>query len=204
MLNNLIDIKKKYENLINSRNCVFKKCKSCIVILEKLNDTITNESRGDIFDDKCAQFRANKLLVLKIFNIVSLTELASIDNSIYPSKQIKYLVGNVIEEKNFNTDLNKIHTEGIHYYKTIEPAYYKNLQLNDYTGKYYEWHENGAKKLECEYFAGNLSGMYAKWFSNGKKLELCEYVDGKLHGRFQEWSINGVIYIDERLYNDVV
>ena len=47
---------------------VFKSCGNYIVVLQKLLDTITNESRSDVSNAMYANYRANKLRVILIIN----------------------------------------------------------------------------------------------------------------------------------------
>lgn len=53
---------------LNDDQYVYKKCFDNIIILKKCDDTKTNEEREDVFDERYAIFRADKLLVVKILN----------------------------------------------------------------------------------------------------------------------------------------
>ena len=66
---------------------VFKSCsRDWIVVLQKLADTITNESRP-VVDADCAKFRANKLQVVDIIHKFDQTTRDSICNSVYVYKK---------------------------------------------------------------------------------------------------------------------
>ena len=57
-----------YVTKYNDSSYVFKSCsRDWIVVLQKLPDTITNESRS-VVDLNCAKFRANKLFVVDIIH----------------------------------------------------------------------------------------------------------------------------------------
>src|SRR5579872_3991989 len=94
------------KDYINSKY-VFKKCvnmydtdksRKWLVILEKLEDTKTNEDRKNVIDKNFAKFRANKLKVIAIFNINNPYEKPAkkaILNE-YSSNQTLYEVGEIV------------------------------------------------------------------------------------------------------------
>ena len=58
-----------YKQYNNDPLIVFKSCQiEWIVILKKLSDTITNESRSSAIDIQHAKYRGNKFLVIDIVN----------------------------------------------------------------------------------------------------------------------------------------
>ena len=59
--NTLDKIKERCKLYIHDPKYVYKSCGECIVILKKLETTITNEDRMDIANRKFAAFRANEL-----------------------------------------------------------------------------------------------------------------------------------------------
>src|SRR5438552_1369387 len=79
-------IKNKYKHYIDCENplYVYKMCTSFnnnngkleknewLVIMKKLPDTVTNESRKNAFNCKYAKYRANKLEVIEIINVKNL------------------------------------------------------------------------------------------------------------------------------------
>src|SRR6185503_11442335 len=67
-------IKKLVNNeYMSDPNCVYKICKSLfnkyLVVLQKQEGVLTNESRHDIFDPNYAKFRSNGLLVKQIIQL---------------------------------------------------------------------------------------------------------------------------------------
>ena len=58
-------------------------------------------------------------------------------------------------------------------------AYLKNSD-SPYTGKVFEFHDNGQKKLEAGYKDGKYDGPAVAWYENGQKLQVAEFKDGKL------------------------
>jgi hypothetical protein len=67
----LKQLTEEFIDYINDEKYVYKTCGDFVVVLEKLEDTITNENRTNISqlgDNKLyAKYRANKLLVKKLY-----------------------------------------------------------------------------------------------------------------------------------------
>jgi hypothetical protein len=114
-------------------NHVFKKCcdnvtgHDCILMLEKPQiGFICNESRKSVINKDMAKFRCNGLNVVVIFDL----ELQEIVNSIIhntnswsiPKTLTWYQVGSFVKPDDFNTDLNIICSNGIHYFLTLQAA----------------------------------------------------------------------------------
>jgi hypothetical protein len=71
-----------------------------------------------------SQYRANKLRVTLIFNKFDPFDIVEYIYNTNYHKSIKYEINKIVEEDDYNMDLNKIYTSGIHYFKTIEAAFY--------------------------------------------------------------------------------
>ena len=69
-------------------------------------------------------------------------------------------------------------------------AYLKNSD-SPYTGKVFEFHDNGQKKSEGNYKDGKVHGPVVIWYENGQKRSEGNYKDGKLHGDGRGWHENG-------------
>src|SRR5438128_1956435 len=133
---------------------LYKSCQGdYIVVLKKLDDTKTNESRKDIVDPMYAKFRANKLMVVRIYNKHTGEEVNSIKNSVYHTKKITYTCNEVVEVTNYDGNVDEICSTGIHYFKCEEAAKFyehvmsENATLKEvkqsYTGPYKQWSSNG-------------------------------------------------------------
>jgi hypothetical protein len=160
----LEEIKYKYAKYLNS-NYVFKLCENdsvkTIVILQKLKNTKTNESRKDIIDAKYAKFRADKLLVVLIFDInnpdieyestMNFTKLFC-----HPLIVTLYEKGNIINPDDFDVDLEKVCATGIHYFKTIDAAFYYRIMPENYTDEWKRYFDNGKEILDLIYFSSDL------------------------------------------------
>lgn len=172
-------------------NIVWKSCGNYIVTLQKLPDSITNESRKSIAVSLTAKYRADKLKVIKIENKDYPEEtLESIENTFHKSKTVIYIVGEIVSVDDFDTDLEKVCTTGIHYFKSKEVAFYWDRDTPE-NGKLIGWHENGNKKSEVTYVAGKRDGKWIDWYDNGKKLAERKYVSGKPDGKWISWHENG-------------
>uniref|UniRef100_A0A6C0EBN3 Uncharacterized protein n=1 Tax=viral metagenome TaxID=1070528 RepID=A0A6C0EBN3_9ZZZZ len=227
---NISIIKSAYEQYMNNKNTrdkllckpkrikyVYKSSPEYVIILEKLSDTIDNESskkakivnskssemyRIDdlnsevLFDEKFAEFKANKLKVIKIINKMIPTNTVDRliinddvdENSYFKRRNIELVVDNIVEIMTDNVNKN-----GIRYYKSIERAFYDELKIfyqiakfNPltrshfyYNGKYIEWFPNGRKKYECYYKNGKLDGQIIQWNKGGKIISKSDFVNGK-------------------------
>ena len=175
----------------NDSSYVFKSCSRVwIVVLWKLPDTITNESRP-VVDRKCAKFRADKLQVVDIIHKFDQTNTCdSIRNSVYADKQLEYKKGEIIEVKDFDTNVNEVRTTGIHYYKTMKVAFYLELEtVRD--GELIFWRDNKQMQSNRTYKDGTLEGGYISWHINGQMEYKGIYKDGNPEGEWIFWHSNG-------------
>jgi len=95
----------------------YKACRDSIVTLKLLPDSITNENRNDIVDEKYAKFRTNKALVVSIYDI-DLNEEICEDKSLF-DKYFIYQVGKIIETE-YDYDISLVCGKGIHYYNEFK------------------------------------------------------------------------------------
>jgi antitoxin component YwqK of YwqJK toxin-antitoxin module len=69
-------------------------------------------------------------------------------------------------------------------------AYLKNSD-SPYTGKSFEFHDNGQKKSEDNFKDGKPHGIVFSWYENGQKQAEVNFKDGKQHGDARGWHENG-------------
>jgi len=195
---------------------VFKRCGKNLVYLQKILGiatiaTITNENRkslkGASKEQKLhAKYRANKLLVLKIEHLwkkekkkddkipipISINE---IKNTIFSEKQLTYKVGEIIEELEFDKNLEKIYGQGIHYYLDKDTAKFcmdsPLIKKGKFSGEVINYHENGNLWSKCMYIQGKENGEYKMWYENGNLFKKCTYIQGKKDGEYEERYKNG-------------
>jgi antitoxin component YwqK of YwqJK toxin-antitoxin module len=180
-----------------AEDLVYKSCsKEWIVILEKLPDTETNESRSKVKDSRYAKFRADKLKVIDIVHkFDSAKKISEIKNSVYATKTITYSKGKIITVDNFDKNLNTVCAPGIHYFKSRETAHFYELGSPN-NEMYKVWYDNGQLYVECTYKDGKLDGLYKEWLENGQPWVDCTYKDGKRVGLYKKWDENGQLFAE--------
>lgn len=164
---------------------VYKICQddsgqSFLIIMKKLPDTITDESRQDIVDPNYAEYNANVLTVVKIVNLDSTkSDVTSICHN-----SICYTVDKLTTSTQLTTPLTDVMANSIHiqYYKTLRTVYY--LQ------------KTAPKNID------DVRYICAK---NGEKEEVLEYKNGcilsKVRLYVNEWGSKQNSYICHK-YNE--
>ena len=160
---------------------LYKSCdKKWIVVLETISGSITNQTRltVDYPTRKFAKFRSNKLKVIDIIDKFDHTKtINSVKNSVYTEKaKIEYVKGTIVESDSFDMDLITVCSNGIHFFESVEPAFYYELDDRNYTGHYKSWHDDGQKWQEGDYLDGKRTGHWISWYSNGQKKEEGDYI----------------------------
>lgn len=173
---------------------VYKKClKKYIVVMKKLHDTITNESRTNVNNSSTAKFRANKLEVVLIISTYDGSTQSSIVHQC-DDQSLCYTVGQVVEPDSFDEDLDVVCSNGIHYFRSLEPAYYYHALLDSYDGPMKEWHEDGSIFRQSTYSKGKFHGLYEIWHENGQIHIRYNFEDGEINGLGETWYNNGKYY----------
>lgn len=116
------NVNKAFENPIMNETIKYKRCGNHIIQMMRTDETKDNEKRFNVVDRRYAKFRANKLLVLKIYNEESNEFVASIEHFFYAP--IKYMVGQVVIPDAFDDDIDRVCTNGIHYFTTLFAAFF--------------------------------------------------------------------------------
>jgi len=157
-----------YNEFINDPQYVFTVAqKIWIVILQKTNDTITNEHRDDIKNKLYASYKGNHFIVKKIFNKITGEIKQTIDGSTHNDTVIYS-----INEK-VSTELTFIIT----YYNVFQRAYflYNDSSL---TGTRSYWYNNGLRMACVDYLNGIKNGVYVRWNINGNIYMTGDYTNG--------------------------
>jgi hypothetical protein len=179
---------------------VYKSCGVWVVILEKLSDTITNEQRDDVVNPSYAKFRANKLRTVKIIHKLDNSKEINLVQNTYHDKKITYIVGEIVHVEDYNWSDNVICGAGIHFFRSYKAAYFFEFFTEitkNYTGKYYDWFNNGSKWCKGYYSNGKKSGPWIIWHKNGHKFSEVNYLDGQLSGTYLKWFPNANKYIEQ-------
>lgn len=156
-----------YPEILNDTRYVYFACDDCIIIMEKLLDSITNESRSDIYDPLYATYMANKLKVVKIFKKYYPNDELDSVTSIEFCNIMKYEVGKII-----------ISDCTLMYYKSIICSMYHESYHCCYTGKYISWYDNGCMCERGNYKEGNKEGLWEYFYSNGQQSMKVVYSNG--------------------------
>lgn len=122
-----------------------------LIVLEKLQDTITNENRENILDPKYAEYLADKLKVVLIVSKFYANETINEETRIDQFEIIKFKVGEIIVKKTGYR---------LHFYNSIEPAYYEDMLYDEYTGLYKTWYDNGLISSSGYYKNGKKEGIW--------------------------------------------
>jgi antitoxin component YwqK of YwqJK toxin-antitoxin module len=191
-------MEKIYSNSVLDTNCntVYKSCDVWIVVLEILPDTVTNESRSDISNERYAKYRANKLLVIDIVHKVDPSKkINSVQNTYYHEK-VTYTIGGVTQVENFDYNLNTVCSAGIHFFRSYKAAFFYEFNSNsieNYTGNQYSWYNNGNKFCKKSYLNGKGTGQVLKWHSDSQIMCVTNLREGKEVGSYKMWHPNGQI-----------
>lgn len=116
-------IKDTYPEFFNNPKYVFKSAQNHIVVLMKIENTITNENREYVVYKKYAKFRGNYLKCVKIFSKCSPLNCTEKISSLWCSS-FEYKVNEIIFVDNYDEDINNICAPGIHYFLSVEPAFF--------------------------------------------------------------------------------
>lgn len=207
--NNLEIIKTKYANLIVDEKYVYKKCcdisskrdktRKWLVILEKLEDTKTNENRRNISNIKHAKFRANKLKVVEIINTnkPNLTKKIITNEYMsekgYQSLRTRYKKGCIAESEDYDENIDNVCSNGLHYFKTIDTAYFYGSYPKNHTGLMCAYYDNGNifSRIEGERTNNLLNGKVVNFYCSGNLWSKGRYVNDKKSGVWTIYNSNG-------------
>ena len=181
---------------MTEQKIVFKRCGEWIVHLRFIEGkTKTNENRKSLKErsdeEKLhAKYRGNCFDVIKIEHLWKEDEegntitFGRIRSSIFMGKSLIYVVGEKIEEKNYDKDIEKVCSEGIHYYldKTTAEICFESpsLKQKEFNGEYIWYYDNGRIYEKTTYVNGIKHGECIGYHKNGDIWGRSTFVDGKL------------------------
>lgn len=199
----MLALKAYFDELPYDPLAVYKSCHNYVVRMLKLSDTITNESRYGVHNKKFAKFRGSKFLVTHIVDKLNPSvAIEQITNS-QSSRITTYKINEIVIPDKFDTSLDRVCTNGIHYFLSIEAAFYYDLLLffPTYTGELISYHDNGSAYQTCSYIDGKKNGTYRKYDTSGNLIADCELVDCRSHGKYREFTNRGILIRDICLEN---
>jgi Family of unknown function (DUF5758)/MORN repeat variant len=164
----------------------YKKCQNGrIVQLEILGDH--NEERKDVADKNFAMMRCSRAKVTRIYNMHSNSECREAFG-IY-DKSFRYEVGSTVEPDQFDLDLDKVCSGGIHYFLTEYRA--RCCAHRTKNGLRILWYENGQMRERYTVEDGKRYGLYELWYINGQMAVRYTYLNEQLDGLCERWYENG-------------
>ena len=186
-----------YAKYINDAKYVYKKCRNdLIVVLKKMDDTITNETRTSVVDSRYAKFRGNCFYVELIISSTAPQYTFTSANSIHVGN-FEYVTGTLVKAARYDPNDDDICAGGIHYFKDIRGAYYyahlvARFPIN-FSGVKRTYYDNGQLATRRTFVNGIINGIEVSWYENGKLRYQCNYADKKPEGWVTTWYKNGRI-----------
>jgi MORN repeat variant len=161
------------------------------IIGKFLPQTITDESRPNIINPECAQYRADKLLIVDIVHK-------------YNPKMELTVVLEDIEFKVSASSITQQYLYHVDYFKNpAVPLYYRTVG-HPKNGAYKKWYKNGQLIEECTYKDGELDGLCRRWYENGQLKEECTYKRGFQNGLGRLWEQNGRLVKEHTKYYNII
>ncbi len=181
-----------------------------IITLEIPEDALTNMNRSSVAIKETAKYRTNKAKVLKIEDSEGNT-YQSAESGFYYTKKLTYKIGEVIVCEDFDMNLEKICSTGIHFFldRKLAEEYFlhklvdglvtyhdngqKMLEISHVDDKklIQSWYENGNKEVEYYSVQEQRDGLYNAWYYNGQKRYEINYKIGKEDSLSKGWYSSG-------------
>jgi hypothetical protein len=171
-----------------------------LILLEMLDDTFVNNKRAGLWDINFAKCRGNKFRnaqfipleredldeekkIDHINNVTIITEI--IKEKIYQRRiMTSYILNEIIEEINYDKDVEIICGKGIHCYHDISAAFYHERRYiaieKKFTGSWIEYHANGTILTKFEMIDGEIDGPYVLRDQHGMLIASTHYNKGVL------------------------
>jgi antitoxin component YwqK of YwqJK toxin-antitoxin module len=163
----------------------------------QINKDNTNINKDDELTDNIT-YKCNEAYVLDIHHKITKSKREYVYTDFNPS--LKFQINSII----------KCDFTQINFYKNEERAFYNNLLsiINNnlytmcqktnkiiepikYTGKYYEWYDDGKILLETTFEDSLLNGIYIRYHNNGKKHVEALFNMGDIDGDVLLWNKYG-------------
>lgn len=163
-----------------------------------------NENRPSVAIKKTAKHRCSEAFINKIYHMDTKEEVLK-GYSLW-DESFEYIAGKTVKANDFDKNLEKVCSGGIHYFLSEEVAYYYTLDKRfneNKNGLYKSFHHNGQPFIICTYKNGKKNGLYKLWHNNGKLCIICNYIDNEYDGECKEYLDNGKIWIVRTYANGV-
>lgn len=181
----------------------YKKCRdNKIVELEILGQN--NENRPDIYDKNFAKMRCSKARVLKIYDMFD--ESLKYDTAFSMrciDSDFAYKVGKIVEPDYYDSTIETVCTNGIHYFLTKEAAFgygfREYLLAHTYTGEIVDYFDDGRIHYRYNYVNGLLEGIVIGYFQNGEIDFQQRYEKDKLNGISEVYHFLAPHFVSRRI-----
>lgn len=175
-----------------------------IITLAIPYDAITNIERKGIVNADTAYHRCNKAKVIKIETVdgIQYEEAVSYHASSM-AKPLLYKVNEMVEVDNYDMDLDKVCSTGIHFFLTKSMAeQYECVSIEN--GILTRYASNGAISEQTSFVNGKKNGIEIRYCEDGSRKEVT-YVNNYLHGLAVTYDKNNNItekhiWADNRYY----
>jgi antitoxin component YwqK of YwqJK toxin-antitoxin module len=168
-----------------------------LIVMEKLSYTKTDEERKGIKNEKYAIYSADRVVIRKIINIDT---FESVDEIIHAQN---FFDDDCISARSYKK-VFKVDSDvcRIHYFKDIFRACFFEHIPELYTGKYYEYYDDGQMKTDGEYLAGLEINKWQTYHNNdstkgnlqtNQLMSSGKYFDGMKEGEWIYYHPNGII-----------
>ena len=178
---------------------------SVIITLEIPDDALHNIDRSSVIQKETAAYRCNKARVLDISDAKDISiKYTEANSGVLEENTWKfnlfYKVGKIVEEPSFDTNIENICTEGIHFFlsRKLAEDYYNENKENTYSL------ETGLLLQRRTMLEGMLHGIYEEWYPTGKKKLEQEVKEGVAHGLTKEYDEQGVLHKEYNLENGLL
>lgn len=195
---------KKYPKYFeNDSNFKYGSCGDFIIVFEKMNDTIVYNNDLNQLDPSYAKYYANKLKVVFIINKFLPEETPKFITHTEFCKIITYDINEICLSKE---------NHALCFYNKVEPAYFSDIKLDNYTGFYMSWFDNGLISEKGHYINGQRHGLW-QFGTNTKSTQTFReetYVNGKIYKNNYQliklipniiYDIHNLLYLD---YNKII
>lgn len=196
----------------------YKKLRNGVIATLQILGT-NNQSRQTISYPDFATYRCSSALVIKLESIYDLSndytpsphtpppntpDCSKVNSKVSPifkgysicDKHFSYIVGQTIVVQDFDHNLENIKSNGIHYFLSWGQAYYWNLGITNYTGKFTTWYPDGLIESTGSYNNGLKEGLWNSWYTDGIKKSQIYYWMNMYDNLYRFWHPNGNIYIE--------
>lgn len=107
-------------------------------------------------------------------------------------KKITYKINEIIEVEDYDTNVDNTYSSGIHYFKTIEYAFYYEAEKLDF-GMLKIYYNSGKLQGEINYENNKKNGLEKQYYKNGRIESEINYKNDERNGSCKQYYENGLL-----------